>query len=50
MVFARTALRQAHLDDLSSVLMRSGEALLDLAGLRPDAAVDELLFVVGEGA
>jgi len=39
---------QVHLDDLLHVLIEVGQFLLDLARLGPDAAVDELRFVVGQ--
>ena len=39
---------QIHLDDLLHVLVQVGQLLLDLARLRPDAAVDDLLLVVGQ--
>ena len=37
---------QIHLDDLLHVLVQVRQPLLDLPGLRPDAAVDELLLVI----
>ena len=39
---------QVHLDDLLDMLVEAGQALLDLRRLRPDAAVDDLLLVVGQ--
>ncbi len=39
---------KVHLDDLLDVLIEFGESLLDLVALRPDAAVDEALLVIGE--
>ena len=44
----RVLVAQIHLDDLLHVLVQVGQPLLDLARLRPDAAVDELLLVVGQ--
>ena len=39
---------EIHLDDLFHVLVQFGELLLELAGLRPDAAVDVAFLVIGQ--
>ncbi len=44
----RVLVPQIHLDDLLHVFVQVRELLLDLPGLRPDAAVDDLRFVVGQ--
>ena len=44
----RELVAQIHLDDLLDVFVEFGEALLDLGGLGPDAAVDERFLVIGE--
>ena len=36
------------LSDFFDVLVQLNEALLDLFGLRPDAAIDQAIFVIGE--
>ena len=44
----RVFVAQIHLDDLFHVLVQLGELFLDLVALRPDAAVDEAVLVIGE--
>ncbi len=44
----RIFIPQIHLDHFFHELIDIGQALLDLAALRPDAIVDELFFVVGQ--
>jgi len=39
---------QVHLGDFFDVFVQFGEAIFDLGGLGPDAAVDEAVFVVGQ--
>lgn len=44
----RVFIAEIHLDDFLHVLVQVGEALFDLRGLRPDAAVDQMFRVVGQ--
>ena len=39
---------QVHLDDFLHVLIQFGQLLLEVARLRPDAAVDAAFLVIGE--
>ena len=44
----RELVAEIHLDDLLDVFVDLGEPVLDLIRLRPDAAVDYRLLVVGD--
>ena len=39
---------KVHLDDLLHLLVEFSQALLDLAGLRPDPSINRVVFVVSE--
>ena len=44
----RVLVAQIHLDHFLDVLIELREPLLDLALLRPDAAVDQRLLIIGQ--